>query len=459
MRRLAWTTLSTSLAASFSTLLLFPANANAQAVAWSVESDGGETSSDIIGGEVVDTCVFPATVAVRMAGSLCTASLVHPEIIISAGHCYDGGIQSVVIGESAQDSRQIPVEYCVAHPSWTGSLGDGVDYSYCKLSSPVNDVPIIPPLMGCEIDVLKPGTTVYPVGYGRNQAIPTQQGAGTKRWVATPFQGFIGGSGREEAEVGTTGKQGCMGDSGGPVYVELPEDEYGAGAGWRVFGVTSYGDQSCADGTGTYGVMWNFVEFVEEDSGFDITPCHDADGTWNPGPDCQGVQLDPLSGGGSWNPCDPGPVGGKITSCGSNGDETDTGEESGSDSTTTTEASTSTTEDSSSDELTSIPTQESSETTDDPASDSTENESGSSVETGTTSHGNDHTHSGEQGSDSASGETSSDASKSASSDDSSGNKATGGGGCMLAPTAKPWWTIAGLFAFAGVGLGRRRRHR
>jgi hypothetical protein len=29
-----------------------------------------------------------------------------------------------------------------------------------------------------------------------------------------------------------------------------------------------------------------WIGWIEESSGIDITPCHDADGTWDPGPDC-----------------------------------------------------------------------------------------------------------------------------------------------------------------------------
>jgi secreted trypsin-like serine protease len=39
----------------------------------------------------------------------------------------------------------------------------------------------------------------------------------------------------KEINIGGGGKDSCNGDSGGPVYVELP------GGGWRVFGITSYG--------------------------------------------------------------------------------------------------------------------------------------------------------------------------------------------------------------------------
>jgi len=64
--------------------------------------------------------------------------------------------------------------------------------------------------------------------------------------------------------------------------------------------------------------MWNAVAWVEQDSGIDITPCHDADGAWNPSQDCTGAPLSPDSGSGlSWsNDCAGAPLGPAIETCG-----------------------------------------------------------------------------------------------------------------------------------------------
>jgi MYXO-CTERM domain-containing protein len=59
------------------------------------------------------------------------------------------------------------------------------------------------------------------------------------------------------------------------------------------------------------------MEWFESESGIDITPCHDADGTWNPGQDCFQFPKDPAAGGGSWQSgCEPGPLGGYSSACG-----------------------------------------------------------------------------------------------------------------------------------------------
>src|SRR6266566_716827 len=56
-------------------------------------------------------------------------------------------------------ARTVPIASCKVYngPKIPNVLND---WAYCKLSMPVNDVPIIPILMGCETDILKPGQNV-----------------------------------------------------------------------------------------------------------------------------------------------------------------------------------------------------------------------------------------------------------------------------------------------------------
>jgi MYXO-CTERM domain-containing protein len=63
--------------------------------------------------------------------------------------------------------------------------------------------------------------------------------------------------------------------------------------------------------------MHKGVEWIEGEVGIDITPCHDVDGTWNPGPDCRNFPKEPGTGIGDWQTgCAPGPVGGWSAICG-----------------------------------------------------------------------------------------------------------------------------------------------
>lgn len=281
-------------------------------------ADDSSQSSRIVGGELVKSCTWPATGILVSSEQTCTASLVHPEIVITAAHC-TGKTEYIWFGDSLrmQTSKRFVVKECVNHPDFdeaSNLLGQHTDLAYCTLERPVVGVPVTPILMGCELEVLQPGTPVYQVGFGDTSDTSVTT-SGNKRQVLTTFNGFSEKH-NGEALVGEPGKGPCTGDSGGPVYVKLPEEKYGADAGWRVFGVTSGGDGGCP-GEARFGVMSTFVEFVEKNSGIDITPCTNADGTWNPGPNCKEAPLNPFAVSGNWvDGCAAAPVGGFIQSCG-----------------------------------------------------------------------------------------------------------------------------------------------
>ena len=256
----------------------------------------------IYGGENTLTCEWPS--AVEVGG--CTGTLVHPEVVIYAGHC-GGNVGQVFFGESVYSGggRSVGTQFCTTKPGW--SPGAGTDFAVCKLAQPVTDVQITPILMGCETEVLEPGREVVLVGFGQTET----GGSGVKKEVVTTLDHVA----NNEAFLGGGGLAPCYGDSGGPAFVKLPAAE-GYDDTWRVFGVTSHGDQQCGGG-GYYGMMHNAIDWFESETGVDITPCHDADGTWNPGPDCYGFPTAPGTTSGSWNDwCTAGPVGGPSETCG-----------------------------------------------------------------------------------------------------------------------------------------------
>ncbi len=248
------------------------------------------------------SCGWPTTVS--MQGS-CTGTLVHPQVVIYAAHC-GSGYGSVQLGEQIEGgaARNVPTQFCSTYPG--GGPGGGTDWAVCVLAEPQNDVPIVPILMGCETSILTPGREVTIVGFGNANTGPY----GIKREVTTTINSISGG----EAFIGGGGLDSCQGDSGGPVYVRLPASESGDDT-WRVFGITSYGG-ACGGG-GYYSMMHTGIEWFESESGFDLTPCHDVDGTWNPGPDCAGFPMNPSNPGGSWaTGCDAGMTGGLSAICG-----------------------------------------------------------------------------------------------------------------------------------------------
>jgi len=275
-----------------------PVVAHAQVAPLSVDPD----PSAVYGGQPVQPCGWPTSVS--MEGS-CTGTLVHPEVVVYAQHC-GLGFGSVRLGDSTNGTgRSVPTEFCRIYEG--GGPGTGRDVAVCKLAEPVTDVEIVPPLMGCEASILQQGREVVIVGFGE-----TDDGNYGIKYEATAEFGFINGN--DEAFLGGGGVDSCQGDSGGPVYVRLPSADGGDDA-WRVFGITSYG--SGCGGGGYYSMMHISMAWIEEQVGIDITPCHDADGTWAPGPGCDEFPMDPAGAGGNWNDgCDPGPLGGAAAVCG-----------------------------------------------------------------------------------------------------------------------------------------------
>jgi hypothetical protein len=166
-------------------------------------------------------------------------------------------------------------------------------------------VPIVPILMGCEVDVLQPGTPIIEAGFGDSD--DNGNGFGRKRWVATSFNRTSNGA----ANVGGNGKGYCYGDSGGPAFVKL------AGGSWRAFGIVSEGTgPSCADGD-LIAYIHKAVPWIEQMSGIDITPCTNADGTWNPSAACTGFSLAPDGAGRTWsNGCAEPVMSGREATCG-----------------------------------------------------------------------------------------------------------------------------------------------
>jgi MYXO-CTERM domain-containing protein len=261
----------------------------------------------ISNGNPAENCQWPTTVLLSGGGGLCSGTLVHPQIVTTAAHC--GHPSQITFGETAFSSgRQIPVDHCMRNPEWSMSNNNGVnedDFAYCKLAQPIYDIPFTPPVYGCEIEILHIGRQSFIVGFGNNQG---DNGAGTKRWAETVIQTPVNEFSTTVA-VGASGTAACSGDSGGPAYVQYPDGSFHA------FGTVS-GGPACGSGADTYTLIHKAVPWIEENSGVDITPCHDVDGTWNPTPECQGFAIETLDTSVDWDNWCATPRLGASATCG-----------------------------------------------------------------------------------------------------------------------------------------------
>lgn len=287
---------------------VIPGFAFLAAVACASQANASENHPSITDGETAGICDFPSVVAFSAYdedGSLqggCTAALVAPRMILTAGHCVDNdAFDTVEFASDLEDARaeslSIKVERCVPHPDFSLRLAES-DIGYCILEDDAPGVPIIPPLMGCEAEILSPGRTIISVGFGRTESASAggDGGRGVKRWGEQAIQPveFLTNNFVTIASPSSA----CNGDSGGPGLVQFPDGS------WRIAGIAStvHPNSGLECGLGNvYEVLHTLVPWVEEDSGVDITPCHDADGTWNPTEACGNFPLDLLDSDAQWD--------------------------------------------------------------------------------------------------------------------------------------------------------------
>jgi MYXO-CTERM domain-containing protein len=257
-------------------------------------------------GTNVGTCGWPTTVAVVGGNSLCTGTLIHPRVVVYAAHC-GGGNKSIRFGQSSNNpGRTVSTSFCKTHPDYDGQW-QGNDLALCRLSSAVTQLPITPAMFSCELDMLEADQDLAIVGFGANS---NNGGAGTKRWATTKNNGFD--FDQNTLQLGGFGNSGiCPGDSGGPAFLQYPDGT------WHTISINSTYNGSCG-APGTAAIIAGFMDWFEDESGHDLTPCHDIDGTWNPTAECQGfLSGNGANGSGTWgNWCAGTPAGGDSETCG-----------------------------------------------------------------------------------------------------------------------------------------------
>lgn len=247
--------------------------------------DTPETLRRIVGGEPTPECAWPTAVGF----GYCSGTLIHPRVVISAAHCvHEDRASTVYLGPSIdRPAREVAVESCTSYEGFAGRFGEGTDWAFCILEEPVRDVPIIPPLMGCELEELRAeDAKATLVGFGRDD----EGSSGRKRAVEVPVRSVGGG----EAELGGNGKAGCFGDSGGPAFLQLDDGS------WRLFGIVSYALGACGSAEHV-SLVSDAIPWLESKTGLDLTPCTDARGTWRPSGDCRDFPVVADEGESNWS--------------------------------------------------------------------------------------------------------------------------------------------------------------
>jgi hypothetical protein len=174
-------------------------------------------------------------------GSLCTASVIAPTVLLTAAHC----VSASEVGEGAQfvgltgndlDSdigSQLAVRATYPNPLWDGNdLQGGHDQGIVILAAPVTT----PPLPINRRSLSSTGQSVRLIGYGLSDE-SAQTGAGVKRQVTTSIVGLTS----TMIHIGDDSRATCEGDSGGPALMMIDGAE-------TIVGTTSYGLVDCSDG-------------------------------------------------------------------------------------------------------------------------------------------------------------------------------------------------------------------
>jgi hypothetical protein len=227
-------------------------------------------SAAILGGHETEPCEWPAVVS--LGG--CSGVLVHPRVVLYAAHC---GIPIAEVrfgNRSTQPTLSVPTSFCRGIDAAT--LGDGTDLAACVLSEPVQGIEPARILAGCEVAALQEGRPVTLVGFGKENATGTVgiQRAGVSRIAA------IG----DDILLDSTGVDTCRGDSGGPLFINTVASDGSVSP--RLIGITSSGsEQNCGTGVSHYVNLTRKLDWLQDATGTDLTPCFDGD-TWAPTPDC-----------------------------------------------------------------------------------------------------------------------------------------------------------------------------
>src|SRR5258705_1218167 len=256
-------------------------------------------NQDVARGTVALTCAFPTVTAVTDQVGRCTATLVHPRLVLFAAHC--GKVTQVDFGEKWNQVKVTP-EKCDVNPAYNpdpNANDTKNDSGYCVLKDPVN-LPITPILpRQCAKAVLQAGVQVMVTGFGRTTLTG---GEGTKRYGWANLRNVDFQTSANVMEVGQP-SVGCPGDSGGPGLVCLANGTWWSVCITSTLGNTRNVPDLCTDQNSfnEYNLSVNAAPWIEQATGIDITPCSDANGNWEAGPECKNVfSADVGVGSGSW---------------------------------------------------------------------------------------------------------------------------------------------------------------
>ena len=166
-----------------------------------------ELNSELIGGGIVTTDLFPGVFYTRQGNSRCTGTLIGNRVVASAAHCMSNGAALELT-----HAGKVYKGKCAHAPEYKGNAT--ADWALCLLSDEVPDS--ISESINISTERLKLGGEVVLMGYGCIQNGGGGGNDGKLRVGKAPITRLPTSSNHD---IVTKGKSAlCFGDSGGPSF-------------------------------------------------------------------------------------------------------------------------------------------------------------------------------------------------------------------------------------------------
>jgi uncharacterized protein (TIGR03382 family) len=228
----------------------------------------GPITEPVIGGAAAPAGKWPDTAAVLWGGDqACTGTLIAPTVVLTAGHCVEGGApDAVLLGATAksrpQEGETISVQRAVAYPDSQSTI----DVAVLVLASPSTVTPRQIATGWARADI-RNGAPVQLVGYGtvdRNGNVETDslmEASSTITDFNCSTSSGCNVQARPDGELGAGGMgiDTCPGDSGGPIYVTTSYGNFLAGVTSRAYTSNQY---YCSEG-GIYARADKVVDWIQ----------------------------------------------------------------------------------------------------------------------------------------------------------------------------------------------------
>ncbi|XP_052432471.1 transmembrane protease serine 13a [Carassius gibelio] len=212
-----------------------------------------QSASRIIGGSTSKSGQWPWQVSLHYTGShVCGGSLVSPDFVVSAAHCFQGSMRNsgnwrVYAGSISQSALQTSylVNKIIVNENYNSNTND-YDVALLKLSSPVTFSDTVQPVCFPTFDqTFSDGSECWTSGFGT-----TQEGAASgstslmgvsvniiNTLLCNSSQVYRGAITKNMICAGDMngGRDSCQGDSGGPLVCKGDNNR------WYLAGITSWG--------------------------------------------------------------------------------------------------------------------------------------------------------------------------------------------------------------------------